>query len=361
MINNYIARQIRRKNRGVYFKKGKWLFHVFFLMLIGFITVVKPYGENIKALNLGKSLASLCTLLPFIAFFYFYCLYLIPVCFKGNQRKKFWLLLLLCLLVFPMVDVMIQAGFMNYLPSLSGQKSKSWFLIIFETYKNFLSNFTGFTSMLYIMELMEEIRTSKEISLNRSQLATAEINMLKTHMNPDFMIRSLDGIIHLSEDKSTETPEAVIYFSDVLRYRLYRSMNKLVPLSEELQQLGNLFRFQNAIPGQEQTCSLETEGDTATKYIIPLVLINIAEPLLEAFSRQPGWSVLFYLLVEEEEMQVAIEMTYDSDMVPDTVLETIQYDLKRLMGTDVIFTAEKAQNAYSIRTCIPLRINSTVS
>ncbi len=188
---------------------------------------------------------------------------------------------------------------MNYLPNLTVQKTKSWFRIIFETYRNFLSNFTGITSMLYIMELMEEIRTSKEITQNRSQLATTELNLLKTHMSPDFMIRSLDGIIHLSEDKSTVAPEAVIHFSDVLRYRLYRSLNKLVPLSEELQQLGNLFRFQNAVPGQEQTCTLETEGDTATKYIVPLVLINIAEPLLEAFSRQPGWSLLFYLLAEE--------------------------------------------------------------
>lgn len=360
MINNYIERQIRRKNRGVYFKKGKWAFHVFFLLLICITTAVKPYADNLKAIDWSRLLASLCTLLPFIIFFYFYCLYLIPVCFKGNKRKKFWVFLLGCLLVFPLIDVAIQAAFMNYLPELIAQKSKSWLQIIFETYKDFLSNFTGFTSMLYIMELMEEIRTSKEITQHRNQLETAELNLLKTHMSPDFMIRSLDGIVHLSEDKSTQAPDAVIHFSDVLRYRLYRSINKLVPLSEELQQLGNLFRFQNTLPGQEQTCSLETDGDTATKYIIPLVLMNIAEPLLEAFSRQPGWSLLFYLLIEEDEMQVAIEMTYDSDVDPEPVLQTIQRDLKRLMGTDVIFTSEQAQNAYSIRTCIPLRINSTV-
>lgn len=359
MINNYIERQIRRKNRGVYFKKGKWVFHVLFLILIAAVTVVKPYAQNIRAFNFGKSLATLCTLLPFVVFFYFYCLYLIPVCFKGNQRKKFWLLLIVCLAVFPLIDLAIEVCFKDYLPGLAAQKAKPFSRLIFETYKNFLSNFTGFTSMLYIMELMEEIRTSKEINQNENQLAVTELNLLKTHMSPDFMIRSLDGIIHLSEDKSRATPEAVIHFSDVLRYRLYRSANKLVPLYEELQQLGNLFRFQNAVPGQEQACSLETEGQPEDKFMIPLALINIAEPLLATFSREAGWSLLCYVLIEAEELQVAIEMTFEEGPDAAPVLETIHHDLKRLLATDVIFTAEKAQNAYSIRTCIPLRIKST--
>lgn len=359
MINNYIEREIRRKNRGVYFKKGKWIFHVVFLSLIAIITMVKPTEESLHKLNLEKGLASLCTLLPFVTFFYFYCLYLIPVCFKGNQRKKFWQLLIISLIVFPLLDLAIETAFRNYLPQLTAQKTKSWTALLFETYKEFLSNFTGFTSMLFIMELMEEIRTSKEINQNEHQLALTELNLLKTHMNPDFMVRSLDGIIQLSEEKRQEAPEAVIHFSDVLRYRLYRSINKLVPLSEELQQLGNLLRFQNTVPGQEQACSLETEGDTSTKYIIPLALINMAEALLTAFSRSQDWSLLFYILIEAEEIQVAIEMTYDGAPGAEAVFETIHHDLKRLLGTDVIFTAEQAQNAYSIRTCIPLRINST--
>lgn len=360
MINQYIEQQLNRKNRGVYFKKGKWLFHLVFTLFTCIVFAFSLNGdsdmESVKTL-----LAAIITLLPFLCFFYFYCLYLIPVCFKRNKRQKFWILLLILLATVPLVELGIQYFFLKNYPHLvKGIPRESWALVL-KTYKSFVSNFTGFTSMLFVMELLEEVRTSKEIYLNQKQLAATELNLVKTQINPDFMVRSLDSIIALSRDKQPETPEAVIHFSDVLRYRLYRSNKKWVPLNDELQQLTNLFRFQNVIPAQHDLVTLETEGTAAEKFIAPLSLINIAEPLLTTFVPEQEWSLLFYILIEEKELQIAIELTSLRDDLIQSKLQTIQEDMQRLSGADLNFTQEKDQNNYSLRICLPIYTNLTAS
>lgn len=360
MINQYIEQQLNRKNRGVYFKKGKWVFHLVFTL---FTCIVFAYSLNgDKEMDSVKTLlAATVALLPFLCFFYFYCLYLIPVCFKRNKRQKFWVLLLLLLATVPLVEMGIQYFLLKNYPQLvKGIPRDGWALLL-KTYKSFVSNFTGFTSMLFVMELLEEVRTSKEIYQDQKQLAATELNMVKTQINPEFMVRSLDSIISLSRNKQPEAPEAVIHFSDVLRYRLYRSNKKWVPLNDELQQLTNLFRFQNFIPALHSPVTLETEGAASEKFIAPLSLINIAEPLLTTFDPQEEWSLLFYMLIEEKELQIAIELTSGQHDLIERKLQTIQEDMQRLSGTDLNFTREKDQNNYSLRICLPIYTNLTAS
>jgi two-component system LytT family sensor kinase len=358
MIHQYIERKLQQKNRGVYFKKGKWILHLVSLLVIWIAFTVKLSGNKLSG-NLSVPLsAGLLNMVPFVIFFYFYCLYLIPSCFKRNQYKKFWLILISLLLVFPLIDYCVKEMLLQAFPSIKGQDAKQGTAMsLFSSYKGFIGNFTGFTSMLYIMELLEEVRTSKEIHLNSNQLILTERNMVKTRMNPQFMIRSLDGITRLAETSSEEAPASVVTFSDVLRYRLYHSARKTILLEEELQYLDNLLRFQNTINGTEAACALDIEGDTTNKYLPPLSLINIAEPLLNTYDDTDEWSLLYYLLIEEDALQIAIELSTGNESV-DAELETIKNDLGRLFPTDLIFTVEKNQNAYSIRTCIPIQTDS---
>jgi len=298
-------------------------------------------------------------LIPFLCFFYFYCLYLIPVCFKGNKRKQFWLILSILLLTLPLLDALVQIAVQKAYPDLTPDIAAAKGNLLFHVYKSFITNFIGYTSMLYVMELLEEIRTSKEIAFNEHQLAATELHLVKTQINPDFMIRSLDGIIQLSQAKRAEAPEAVIHFSDVLRYRLYRSNKRWVPLQEELQQLERLFQFQNTVPGQESLATLEVEGTNDAGIIAPLTLINIAEPLMTTYLAGSDWSLLFYLLIEEHELQIAVELTAENDALVQTKFEAIKQDMLRLSGTALNFTQEKEQNNYSVRICLPLQTTLT--
>jgi hypothetical protein len=270
---------------------------------------------------------------------------------------------LLCsLAAFPIIDYGLQLWALPLLPKLAEKlANQSAWLSITKAYANFITSFVGFTSMLYFMEILEGINIHKETDQHKSQLTATELHRIKTQMNPDFMVRSLDGIIQLADQQDVHAPGSVIDFSDVLRYRLYRSKEKLVPLEEELTQLNNLFRLHNAIPNQAASCTLETEGDIALALAVPLSLINIVEPLLTTFEPGANWSLLMYLLIEEKEIQVAVELTTDRGDAVNVVTERIQKDLQQLLYTDLNFTVEKEHNIFSLRTCIPIFRNLTAS
>ncbi|MFA6059378.1 MAG: histidine kinase [Taibaiella sp.] len=361
-IHNYIEHQLIRKSLGTYFRRGKWVFHVLFLLIFMGATIFKFSGSKLTEWTIGQALTSIGLLMPFVIFFYIYCLYLIPYCFKRNQFKKFWILLLALLAVFPLIDYGLQIWALPSLPELAEKfaNQPTWLSIV-KAYVNFITSFVGFTSMLYFMEILEGINIHKETSQHKSQLTATELHRIKTQMNPDFMVRSLDGIIQLADQQDMHAPGSVIDFSDVLRYRLYRSKEKLVPLEEELTQLNNLFRLHNAIPGQTASCTLETEGDITLAFVVPLSLINIVEPLLTTFESEANWSLLMYLLVEEKEIQVAVELTTDQGDVVNAVTERIHKDLQQLLYTGLNFTVEKEHNTFSLRTCIPIFRNLTAS
>lgn len=353
-IHSYIERELIRKSIGTYFRRGKWVLHLLFLLLFWLIYSLKQAGPA-KSWTTEKLLISFSLLLPFTLFFYTYCLYLVPFCFKQNKFRKFWLLLLLLLLAFPLFDFGLIHWAKNHLPELKTDIDDKHFLSsIGNTYFSFISSFAGFTSLLYFMELLEGVNTHKETYQNETQLAATELHLIKTQMNPDFMIRSLDGIIQLTEARSEHGPASVIDFSDVLRYRLYRSKEKLVALSEELTHLGNLMQLHNFLPGQEETCTLEIEGLSEGAAIVPLSLINIVEPILATYSANSDWSVLVYLLAEEKELQVAVELVSTHQDGLDLLFERIREDLYRLLYTGLNFTIEKEQHTYSLRTCIPI-------
>ena len=144
-----------------------------------------------------------------------------------------------------------------------------------------------------------------------------------------------------------------------MRYRLYRSQQKILPLTEELIQLNNLFQLHNVLPDQAASCTLEAEGDSGGKFIIPLSLINIAESLLTTYTPNTHWSMLMYLLIEEKEIQVAIELTTVKEAAIEEQAKRIREDLQRLLGPNLNFTVEKEDNIYSLRTCIPMIKSST--
>jgi two-component system LytT family sensor kinase len=361
-IHNYIEHQLGRRSLGIYFRKGKWILHLVLLLLFIAAYLVKYTRDDEKQFKPERILWAVSLLAPFMVFFYFYCLYLIPFCFKRNKFKKFWIVLLLVLATFPLIDYGLQELAMPHLPKLQSKQVRlpQWF-IIGKTYFNFVTAFIGFTAMLYFMEILEGINIHKETDQNKTMLTATELHRIKTQMNPDFMVRSLDGIIALADHQDERAPGSVVDFSDVLRYRLYRSKEKLVPLNEELGQLNNLFRLHNAIPGQSGSCTLEIEGDPELALVVPLSLINVVEPLLTTFEANTDWSLLMYLLLEEREIQVAVEMTGADVAAMESQAQRIHEDLQQLLYTGLNFTVEKEHNTFSLRTCTPIFRNLIVS
>lgn len=357
-LTNYIDRQIINKNKGIYFKHYRWTMHVVLILMFSAVSVAECIDSS-KDFTFSKVAKASLTIIPFLIFFYYYCLYLLPYCFKLQRYKKFWIQLILLLLLFPAIDFYIQWNIKDSLPSLVKDfAGKGIFENVVKTYISFLSSFALLTAMLYFCELLEEISTVKETEQHNKEHYTAALNRIKTQINPVFMSASLDGIIDLAEAKDSRAAEAVIHFADILRYRLYKSKSKLVPVEQEITQLQNLFELQHSFPKQCSNCTLEMEGTIQAARMVPLTLITLVEPLLNQEQKDNNSSLLMYLLLEEEAIQVAIELNAIPSPLLDAQFDKIKKDLEQLTYEGINFTLDKDQNNYSLRTCIPIFKNS---
>ncbi|WP_281751298.1 sensor histidine kinase [Neptunitalea chrysea] len=116
--------------------------------------------------------------------------------------------------------------------------------------------------------------TKKEIAAKK---LSSELQLLKAQLNPHFLFNSLNTIYSLSVKQSTETSDAVINLSEMMRYMLYEADKELVPLEKELDYLHNYIYLQRLRLANDQEVTSNIHGDYYHKKIQPLLFVSFVE------------------------------------------------------------------------------------
>lgn len=133
--------------------------------------------------------------------------------------------------------------------------------------------------LIYIGVKYLVIGSKQKFKLNEleAKQALAELELLKSQLNPHFLFNSLNSIYSLTLKNSPKSSEAVMLLSDLMRYILESSKKKSVPLKEELTFIENYIEFEKLRLGNNFTTSYMITGDTANLYIAPMILITFVE------------------------------------------------------------------------------------
>jgi two-component system LytT family sensor kinase len=105
----------------------------------------------------------------------------------------------------------------------------------------------------------------------------AEVNFLKSQINPHFLFNTLNGIYSQAHQKSEHTETSILKLSDLLRYVLYDSSENKVDLVKDIQYLSNYIDLQKLRLSQKVTIHYEVTGNLNGKRIAPLLLITFVE------------------------------------------------------------------------------------
>lgn len=100
-----------------------------------------------------------------------------------------------------------------------------------------------FISTIYWTITQNRKKKQWELSLLNENLET-EMKFLKSQINPHFLFNALNNIYSLSVTKSDKAPGMIMKLSEMLRYMLYESNNKKVPLGKEISYMQNYIDFQ---------------------------------------------------------------------------------------------------------------------
>ncbi|BDS10139.1 sensor histidine kinase [Aureispira anguillae] len=106
----------------------------------------------------------------------------------------------------------------------------------------------------------------------------SELSFLKSQINPHFLFNTLNSLYALTLKKSDKAPEIVLRLSEMMRYMLYKSNEKKVPLEQEINYIQNYLALERTRYGDKARIEFECAGDSPANYTIaPLLFITFLE------------------------------------------------------------------------------------
>ncbi|MFC4635313.1 sensor histidine kinase [Dokdonia ponticola] len=110
----------------------------------------------------------------------------------------------------------------------------------------------------------------------KSEKAKAELDLLKTQVNPHFLFNTLNNLYALTVTHSEKAPEVVLKLSDMLRYTIYEGKNDRVSIAEEITYMKNYMALHNI--RHHKNVSLKFDHNTLPNdEVAPLLFIILLE------------------------------------------------------------------------------------
>ncbi|MDH5381694.1 MAG: histidine kinase, partial [Cyclobacteriaceae bacterium] len=208
----------------------------------------------------------------------------------------------------------------------------------------------------YILKYRDNlIRKEQSEEKLKNLLQEAELNLLKSQLNPHFIFNSLNSINSLSVTDPSKARDMVVKLSTFLRYSLGKHTDEMVQVSEELESVRLFIDIEKTRFGKRLNVE-EKIDPNCLKRNIPLMIL---QPLLEnaikfGVYEQLG-DVKIKLEVNELEngFEVVIENNYDpgeTDSKGKGIgLRNVQKRLEILYGKNHGFYVESKDNIFRVR------------
>ena len=113
----------------------------------------------------------------------------------------------------------------------------------------------------------------RELEIQNRQ---SELSFLRSQINPHFLFNNLNNIYSLVYHGSAQALTAIAGLSDLLRYMLYDTTEK-VPLQKEMDYIQKYIELQRLRFDHPILVKMQVEGPAADTFIPPLLLIPFAE------------------------------------------------------------------------------------
>ena len=226
-------------------------------------------------------------------------------CTKRNKQAAAFFLILLCIPLVILFRYFLEEmicpaffGFHNYNTSIT----LSYYL---QDNKYFSIPYTSFGIIYYFLRSNRFKEAEKtELELQNRQ---AELEYLKSQINPHFLFNNLNSIYSLIYHKSDKALKAVEQLSSLLRYMLYEK-NKEVLLTEEVDYLKNYIELQKLRFDYEIPLVVNIDNNISNEKIAPLLLIPLIENAFKHGDfKHPEFPLIIKLLNFNNELSFVVE------------------------------------------------------
>jgi LytS/YehU family sensor histidine kinase len=223
-------------------------------------------------------------------------------------------------------------------------------------------------SLLFIFGISTSIKVTQEWFKNEKQRKelenerlNAELSFLKSQVNPHFLFNTLNSIYSLANRKSEKSADAIVKLSNILRYMLYDTDNKMVYLKDEIQYLTDYIDLQKLRLYDNTHISFTIKGDIESKQIAPMLLVpfvenafkhgidNISDCYIDILLKVENSVLIFNV---ENSIPFASESAKDKS--PGIGLNNVKRRLKLVYPDSHFLLIDQTIDSYSIKLNITL-------
>ena len=275
-----------------------------FFYLLDFYKWVMPTWETTFAAAIVNITAFIGISETFIHF------WAVPKYFRLAKYKTFLIGIAFCLLLNGLLTLFATWFVIQPIsPESVNKMVGKWSGLIF-------SNFfvvAAFTATSIATKLMFDwLSVQKQMEELEKEKIKAELEFLKSQINPHFLFNSLNSIFGTIDKRNSEARTLLLKFSDVLRYQLYECADNYVEIEREIESLKSYVEIQKMRKSEKTSVKLEVSGSFNGNKIAPLLLIPFVENAFKYVSSH-----------RSKENFIRIEITGEPDSVRFKCVNTI--------------------------------------
>ena len=238
----------------------------FALFLLVFTEDGKPH--TIDFIYTSSFLATI--IVPVLINFYI----LIPYLLKKEKYIIYVISFIVNILVFTQLNIWFFDHFIDFV-------FPNYYFISYHSNITLLTIFSAFLIVTTLIKLSIDwfyfnSFENRELKI-RNQEIQSQLSSLRSQINPHFLFNSLNVIYALAIENKTETKDAIVQLSDILRYVIYDSNTERVTLKDEVTLLKNYIEFQQFRHQQTDNISFDCSIEDENFSIYPMLLLPLVE------------------------------------------------------------------------------------
>jgi two-component system, LytTR family, sensor kinase len=261
---------IEDKSKMTSFPQNRHFYHylfwitLFFSMLFELSSLLGPLGAvNYLLVVSGR-------IVLFMGLVYINLIILLPTFYPG-RRRYYWICFLVCLSLFCVLGV----GFNKLLGFPALERAGRF---------NLTNLSVWFFAGLRLLFLSSILKLSvdwydQQTKIHQLESAglQAEVNFLKSQLNPHFLFNTLNNLQSLIIKKSPKAVRVVENLSDIMDYMLYDSQVPFIHVKEEIKYLKNYLDLEQMRKADAAKITIKITGEAGSYTIAPLLMLPLVE------------------------------------------------------------------------------------
>lgn len=151
-------------------------------------------------------------------------------------------------------------------------------------YDNIIPHFILVIAGAAVKLMFDYGKLQQRMAETAKEKAEAELNFLKSQINPHFVFNSLNSVYFLIDKNNTAARESLHKFSEMLRYQLYEMNGDKIPVEKEIQYLKDYMDLQQLRKDEKYSVAFNCAADVKGFSIEPLLLVPFVENAFKHIS-----------------------------------------------------------------------------